>query len=263
MAFNDGYYKYVSASEIKRKAQKKIESLKKKNPGISPVILTGNKIAGTWWGKAWNDNLESYSDYYNRIGRGRSYVRNGAVLDLKIEQGIIKALVQGSRAKPYEVMIVIKPLQSVVWESIVRDCAGKIGTLQELIEGKFPKALAELFTAKGKGLFPEPKEISMGCSCPDWAGMCKHIAAALYGVGARLDNDATLFFKLRSINVGDLISAAIEKKTETMLGKSGSKSSRIIKDSNVNDIFGIELENSGKKKVKTGRVKSQPDKGGS
>ncbi|MFZ5967527.1 MAG: SWIM zinc finger family protein [Bacillota bacterium] len=242
MSYYEGFPGYISAAEKRKKAQESVEKLKKKNPDISPVIITGRKIAKTWWGKAWNDNLESYSDYSNRIGRGRSYVRNGAVLDIKIVEGHITALVQGSRSKPYNVNVTIDPLPKTVWEEIVKDCMGKIESLQELLEGKFPKALSELFTAKGKGLFPAPKEITLACSCPDWANMCKHVAAVLYGVGAKLDERPALFFVLRNINMEDIISETIKQKSQTLLEKSKTKSRRMIDETDISSVFGIDIE---------------------
>lgn len=248
MAYYNGFPKYVTVAEKRQKAQKSVEKLRKKNPNICPVIIAGTKLTKTWWGKSWNDNLESYSDFANRIGRGRSYVRHGAVLDLKITQGEIKALVQGSVSKPYQVTISILPLPSATWQRITKNCAGKIDSLQELIVGKFPKALSEVFIAKGKGLFPASKEIKLQCSCPDGATMCKHIAAVLYGVGARLDDDPTLFFILRNVKVDELISEAISQKTETLLKKSTAKSRRIIEDTDIADMFGIEMETKPKPK---------------
>lgn len=242
MAYYDGFPKYVSVEEKRLKAQKSVEKLRKKNPDISPVVIAGTKLTRTWWGKSWNDNLERYADYANRIGRGRSYVRHGAVLDLQLTEGKISALVQGSAAKPYQVNISIKPLSKDIWETLIKDCAGKIDSLQELIAGKFPKALAELFTAPGKGLFPVPKEISFNCSCPDPARMCKHVAAALYGVGARLDDDPGLFFILRNVNIHELISETVSKKAQTMLNKSKVKSSRVIEDTDIAEMFGIVMD---------------------
>ncbi|MFZ3130937.1 MAG: SWIM zinc finger family protein [Desulfosporosinus sp.] len=248
MAYYNGYPEYVTVAEKRRKALKSIAKLKKKNPDICPVIIEGRTIAKTWWGKSWNDNLESYADYANRIGRGRSYVRHGAVLDLKITQGEIRALVQGSVAKPYQVTISIQPLSNELWQGITKNCAGKIDSLQELIAGKFPKTLAEVFTAKGKGLFPASREIGFRCSCPDGAYMCKHVAAVLYGVGARLDDDPALFFVLRNVKVDDLISDTLSQKTETLLEKSKTKSRRIIEDADISDLFGIEMESKAEKK---------------
>lgn len=238
-----GFPEYVPVAERKRKALDAVRKLKKKNPDITPIIIEGKKLARTWWGKAWNDNLESYSDYANRIDRGRSYVRNGAVLDLKIEKGTVTALVQGSSSKPYKVDIAIRQIEDDLWGKIKKSCEGKIESLQELIDGKFPKALSELFTAKGNGLFPAPKEITLRCSCPDWAVMCKHVAAVLYGIGARLDENPALFFTLRNVNIEELITEAIEGKTKTMLGRAGTKSRRVLEDADVTAMFGVEVEN--------------------
>lgn len=238
-----GFPEYVSVADKKAKAMKTLEKMRKKDPDIAPVIIEGRKLASTWWGKAWNDNLESYSDYENRIGRGRSYVRHGSVLDLRIAAGKITALVQGSMTKPYSIDIVINPLDKSTWETVTKECEGKIDSLQELISGKFPKALSEMFTAHSKGLFPAPKEIRLNCSCPDSARMCKHVAAALYGVGARLDENPALFFTLRNVNIDELVSKAIAQKTETLLKKSDRRSGRVMDEGDISAMFGIEMEN--------------------
>ncbi len=231
--------KYVRKAEKKTKAEKKLAQLKKKQD-VRPVVIEGSAIARTWWGKAWNKNLESYADYSNRIGRGRSYVRSGAVLDLKINAGEIKALVHGSRAKPYSINIKIKKLNKNTWQQVTAECAGKLESLEELLTGKFPKALEETFMQRN-GLFPSPKEIEFDCSCPDWASMCKHIAAALYGVGARLDEDPTIFFTLRGVDTGDLIERTVMSKAEDLLKKASKKSSRIIEGADLSSVFGIDL----------------------
>lgn len=236
------YYDKPTAAEEKERNKKAAEKLIKKNPDISPIIVSGRKLASTWWGKAWNKNLESYSDYSNRISRGRSYVMRGAVLDLKIDSGRIAALVQGTRRAPYEVEIDIKPLDKEVWIQLVKTCEGEIESLSELLEGKFPKALEEIFTAKGRGLFPAPKEIAFHCSCPDYAMMCKHVAAVLYGIGTRLDENPLLFFLLRNVDVDELISKAISQKSETLLKKSRKKSERVIASDDISSLFGIEME---------------------
>lgn len=237
-----GFAPYVSVAEKRKNAEKTIKKLKKKNPDISPVIIEGRNLSNTWWGKAWNKNLESYADYENRINRGRSYARHGAVVDIKISSGNISALVIGSGSKPYEVNIKVDGLSKNTWNDILKKCIGKVHSMEELLGGKFPKVLEELFTSKGKGLFPSPKEIKLNCDCPDWANMCKHVAAALYGVGARLDENPKLFFTLRDVNIDDIITEAINKETETLLEKSKSKGRRVIDDSDVFDMFGIDVE---------------------
>lgn len=242
MAFYHSFPKYVTVAEKRELALLSIEKLRKKNPHIAPVILEGSKLTRSWWGKSWNLNLEGYADYSNRIGRGRSYVRNHAVLDLQITEGSIAALVQGSESRPYKIAISILPLAKANWDAITKECADKLDSMQELIRGKFPQGLSELFTARGKGLFPAPREITLSCSCPDGARMCKHVAAALYGVGVRLDDDPILFFKLRGVNIEELISETITKQTESLLKKSATKSRRVMEADDVSDIFGIDLE---------------------
>lgn len=232
--------KYVCKAEKKAQAEKKLNQLKKKQD-VRPVIIHGSAIARTWWGKAWNKNLERYADYSNRIGRGRSYVRCGAVLDLQINAGEIKALVHGSRAKPYSINIKIKKLNRTAWQRVTSECAGMLESLEELLVGKFPKGLEETFMQRDTGLFPSPKEIDFDCSCPDWASMCKHVAAALYGVGARLDEDPSLFFTLRGVDTGDLVSRTVANKAESLLEKASKKSARIIADADLSSVFGIDL----------------------
>ncbi|MDQ8738720.1 hypothetical protein [Paenibacillus sp. LHD-38] len=255
MAFYNEFPAYVPVAEKKKRAEKAVEKLKKKNAAIAPVVITGRTITRTWWGKAWSENLESYSDYSNRIERGRSYVRHGAVLDLQITQGKIAGLVQGSSSKPYKVEIAIVPLSKETWQAVVTECAGKIDSLQELISGKFPKGLSELFTVKGKGLFPSPKEITLACSCPDSARMCKHVAAMLYGVGARFDEDSALFFMLRGVNVDELISVSLTQKSQAMLEKSKGRGRRVMEDADISDVFGIEIDMGEAEKSKAAEVK--------
>jgi uncharacterized Zn finger protein len=247
--------KYVSVDKKRAKAKKKIKELKKKNPDIQPIIIKGKALAKTWWGKEWNNNLERYADYSNRIGRGRSYVRHSAVLDLKIQSGKVTALVQGSYSTPYSLQITIKPIDKKKWNDIKKSCKGKMDSIKQLVGCKFPKELGDLFTRKNKGLFPSPKEIKFECDCPDWADMCKHVAATLYGIGARLDEDPGLFFVLRKVNIKDLISETVKESKKELLQKAKKKTSRIIKnDSNLSGLFGIDLTDNGL----TQKSKSKP-----
>ena len=256
-----GYYPpYVTVAEKKAKAAKKLKQLKKKNPDIKPILIEGTAIARTWWGKSWNHNLERYADYSNRIGRGRSYVRHGAVLDLQIDSGRVESLVQGTRSKPYSVSVKIKAVNKKIWQDIKAVCEGKLDSLQELLAGKFPKALGEIFMAQGKGLFPSPKEIELSCSCPDWAYMCKHVAATLYGIGTRLDEEPGLFFKLRKVKMKDLVTQAVEDKTRKLLKKAKKKTARVIAESDLADVFGIDMEEpvvSSKKRGKAAKKTSK------
>lgn len=239
MSFYDYDYVHVSVAQKKEKARKSLEQLKRTMPEIEPVDIEGPTIAKTWWGKAWNKNLESYADYSNRIGRGRSYVREGAVLHLKIDSGTIHALVQGSTAKPYQVEIGIDPLGEKTWKQITALCNRRIESLEQLVSGKFPKELERLFTTRQEGLFPAPEEIHFHCSCPDSARLCKHVAAVLYGVGARLDQNPMLLFSLRKMPVAELIKKSIEEKMDSMLKNADKKSPRVIGDDQVFDLFGV------------------------
>lgn len=192
-----------------------------------PVVITGRTIAESWWGRAWCENLERYADYRNRIGRGKAYVRAGAVIDLQISEGRINALVQGSRKAPYRVGITIKPMSKRRSGQVSKRCGSRIENMEELLSGNFPEDLRDLFQGKD-GLFPKPNEISFTCSCPDWARMCKHVAATLYGVGARLDSSPALFFELRGLDIGKFIDVSLEEKTDRLLKKAKRPSRRII-----------------------------------
>ncbi|MDR2532021.1 MAG: SWIM zinc finger family protein [Oscillospiraceae bacterium] len=239
MGWGYGFAPYVPVAKKKADAEKALAALRKKNPNVAPVVIEGRKIAKTWWGISWNKNLESYADYSNRIGRGSTYVKNGMVLDLQIAKGEITAIVCGSGKTPYKVKIKIAELSDKKWKKISEVCSHKIGSVAELAEGKFPEDLAELFMRQGDGLFPSPKEIHLDCSCPDWAVLCKHVAAVLYGIGARLDDDPLLFFTLRDIDFSVLLKKSVEDKIATMLGNAEKKSRRVIDNADLSGLFGI------------------------
>ncbi|MGE3539145.1 MAG: hypothetical protein AB7N91_17160 [Candidatus Tectimicrobiota bacterium] len=242
MRYYDDYPAYVPVAERRARAERKLRQLQKTQPHLKPVRLTGQSLATTWWGKSWNTNLERYADYSNRIDRGRSYVRHHCVLDLQLTAGRITALVQGSRAQPYKVVIKVDPLQASHWATIRAACAGSFDSLRELLAGTFPQALKDLFFAQGSGLFPAPRDIHFDCSCPDWASMCKHVAAALYGVGSRLDDDPGLFFTLRGINIDEIIAQTVTDTTETLLRKAAAPGSNILPDVDLGDVFGLQFD---------------------
>lgn len=238
MGWDWGWRPYVSVAERQYKAEKEIARMKKKGKVISPIRLDGRTIARTFWGKAWCDNLESYSDYENRLPRGRAYVRNGSVMDLQIAPGVANALVSGHEL--YRVEIKITPLKPKAWEHIKAECSGKIDSLIELLQGKLSGGVMEVMTRRQGGLFPAPAEIALKCSCPDWAGMCKHVAASLYGVGARLDEKPELLFVLRQADHLELVSQAAAAKT--IRKAAARKGGRVLETEALSDIFGIELD---------------------
>lgn len=231
-------YEQPDAGELKRKSAASKKKAQAKGKILEPVTIKGRNIASTWWGKAWCDNLEQYADYESRLGRGKRYVRNGSVIDLKIQKGKILARVQGTRKTPYKIEIRISPLSEERCQDILERCGRKLENLEALTGGNFPDDMKELFRGKG-GLFPEPREISFNCSCPDWALMCKHVAAALYGVGARLDENPLLFFELRGIDVGRFIDVALENRVEAMLSNADKKSERIMENTDLGKLFGV------------------------
>jgi uncharacterized Zn finger protein len=226
-----------SVSERRARTVRDRERLAKKGRALSPVMISGRAIATSFWGKAWCENLESYRDYEYRLPRGRSYVRSGAVLDLVVAPGKITALVSGSRPQPYEVDIQIKRLAPASWARVKAECAGEVGSLIELLEGRLSARVMRVVTHREQGLFPKPAEIEMNCSCPDWATMCKHVAAVMYGIGARLDREPQLLFALRQRDHGELIAAATARKvTRRSAGR------KTLDEESLAGVFGIELQ---------------------
>jgi uncharacterized Zn finger protein len=231
-----GWQPYVSVAERRRKAMREIEKHRKKGHTISPVTIDGRTIAKTFWGKSWCENLERYSDYANRLPRGRTYVRNGSVVDLQIKPGSIQALVSGSEL--YEITLKITPVGKQRWKSICEDCAGAIDSLVELLQGRFSKGVMERICRQSQGLFPSPAEIKLSCSCPDWAGMCKHVAAVLYGVGARFDHQPELLFRLREVDEKELI---VKAGKALPLTKQAPAAGKVLGDEDLSDIFGLDM----------------------
>lgn len=230
-----GWAPYVPVAVRRARAAGEMQKLVGKGKEILPVKIAGRKIANTFWGAAWCDHLESFSDFSNRLPRGRTYVRNGSVCHLELSKGCVMAKVNGSSL--YNVEIKIKTLAAPIWDELKQRCAGEIGSLLELLQGRFSKHVMEVVADRNRGLFPQPGEISMKCSCPDWAIMCKHVAAALYGVGARLDDNPELLFLLRGVDHEELIA------TDVRLGVSSSPRGgrRRIAEAALSEVFGIEV----------------------
>jgi uncharacterized Zn finger protein len=225
---------YVPVAERRRQAESNLAKLRKKGPPVAPVRIEGRTIARSFWGKSWCQNLERYSDYANRLPRGRSYVRNGSVVDLQIAKGEVVASVAGSRL--YTTRITVAPVAAAHWKSICRDCAGTVDSLVELLQGRLAKGVMDRVCREGDGLFPSPREIKLSCSCPDWADMCKHVAAVLYGVGARLDEQPRLIFMLRGVDEHDLLAGAGQ---DLPLAK--PKAANVLKDDDVAALFGLDM----------------------
>jgi uncharacterized Zn finger protein len=259
MSWYGGWRPYVPVAQRRRRAAKKVASMRKAGRRISPVEIAGRKIALTFWGDAWCKNLEAYSDYANRLPRGRTYARNGSVIDLQIEPMRVRSLVSGTDI--YNVVIEIKPLAKRRWTEIKGRCAGQIGSLVELLQGSISKGVMEIVTRKSGGLFPSPVEISMSCSCPDWAVMCKHVSATLYGIGARLDNEPEMLFTLRGVDAAEMVEAAVVQPPRT--GK--SRKSRVLASNELSSIFGVDIDISEEDippPARRGRPAGRPKKAG-
>jgi uncharacterized Zn finger protein len=214
-------------------ATRQIKDAERQGRAMSPVSIAGRKIAQTFWGKAWCDNLERYRDFAYRLERGRSYVRSGSVLDLKIEAGKIIAKVSGSSL--YDVAIEIDAVHRDTWRAIQRDCAGGIGSRLDLLGGRLSEPVMARLCADRTGMFPAPSGIRFTCSCPDYATMCKHVAATMYGVGARLDHAPELLFTLRRVSVDELLASAVSELPAT------PSKARVLAADGLASLFGIEL----------------------
>lgn len=236
-----GYKPYVSVAARRAKAKKEMQKLRKKGEKIQPIEISGRIIARSFWGKAWCDHLEEFSDYENRLPRGRTYVRNGSVCHLEVTPGTVQAIVSGSEL--YHINITIKKLPEKKWRAIKKQCSGKIGSLLELLQGKLSSAVMAVVTDTENGLFPSTREIKLNCDCPDWADLCKHLAAVLYGIGTKLDTSPELLFLLRGLDHSELIETGIDLS----LTQGSKKSRRGLASKDLSDIFGIVLHESATK----------------
>jgi uncharacterized Zn finger protein len=237
--YSGGWAPYVPVAERRRKAALAMEKLRTKGAAVSPVMIEGKKIAATFWGKAWCDNLESYRDYESRLGRGRTYVRNGSVVDLQIAPREVTALVSGSEI--YKVKVSIGDLAKARWKVLCADCSGGIDSLVELLQGRFSKGVMERICRQDTGLFPRPSEIRFACGCLDHASMCKHVAAVLYGVGARLDQSPELLFRLRAVDATELLSD-LETALPTM--RTEPDAAKTLAGDDLAALFGLDMAES-------------------
>lgn len=188
-----------------------------------PIIIEGRTISNSWWGQAWCKNIDNYADYDNRLPRGRSYIRSGCVLDLKIENGVIRALVQGSRPKPYKVTINITPFTEKEAKEFEDKCRNNFESIEDFLNGRFPDSFKEYFTSPSLNLFPKVREMRFSCSCPDWAVLCKHVAAVLYGIGRKLDDDPMLLMRLRGIDTATFSENIVNREAEKLALSSNIK----------------------------------------
>jgi uncharacterized Zn finger protein len=227
---------YVPVAQRRARAAREMAKLAKKGAAIQPVHIEGRQIARTFWGQAWCAHLEKFSDFANRLPRGRTYVRNGSVCHLGIKAGVVEAKVSGSEI--YDVRVKISALPGPKWAGLKRRCAGQVGSLLELLQGRLSDHVMAAVTDTKTGLFPGPREMTFKCSCPDWADMCKHVAAVLYGVGARLDEKPELLFLLRGVDHAELVSEEAARKIAARKPKAGR---RTLEEGRLGEVFGIDV----------------------
>lgn len=224
----------------KEEAQRRINQRRKKGESLEPILPAAGgrtKISTTFWGQAWCRHLESFSDYENRLPRGRSYLRSGSVLDLTIAEGSVSATVAGSHL--YETQVTITALPKKDWKQLVAHCSGHVGSMLDLLGGKLGDDTLRLLTDRENGIFPKPRQMRFSCSCPDWADMCKHVAAVLYGVAVRLDQDPSLLFVLRGVDSADLLGEAAASSMQDLADAAGAGAE--LGDADLSALFGIDL----------------------
>jgi uncharacterized Zn finger protein len=236
VGWHGGWAPYVPVAQRRARAAREMARLRRRGNDVQPVQISGRTIAHSFWGEAWCTHLERFSDYANRLPRGRSYLRNGLVCHLAIESGRIQAKVCGTNL--YDVRIKVRPLPRDRWARLKSVCAGKVGSALELLEGRLSDRVMATVTDRDHGLFPGPRELSLDCSCPDWASMCKHVAAVLYGVGARLDAQPELLFVLRAVDHRELLGKV---SARSLVDRTTSDSGRRLPESEVGEVFGIDL----------------------
>ena len=246
MSWGYGWRPYVPVAARRRNAISAMDKLRKKGAPVSPVRIDGRQIARTFWGKAWCSHLEKFSDFSNRLPRGRTYVRSGAVCHLDVKKGEVQAKVMGSRL--YEVKVKIKALPGERWKGVKERCKGQVSSLLDLLQGRLSERVMGVVTDRERGIFPSPKEISLDCSCPDWATMCKHVAGVLYGVGARLDERPELLFLLRGVDHEELVGSA-HAAGVIAKGEKGGKHKK-LSDGDLGEVFGIDLAGSSRTAAK-------------
>lgn len=167
-------------------------------------------FGASWWAKRWIGVLESFN-FGNRLTRGRTYARGGAVLNIDVSVGRVRSKVQGSRPRPYAVEIGIQPLSDTQWQQAIIAMSEQAIFAAQLLAGEMPHEIEQAFAAANVALFPQKSsELITSCSCPDYANPCKHIAAVYYLLGERFDEDPFLIFELRGRNKAAIMTALRE-----------------------------------------------------
>jgi len=189
-----------------------------------------DEFGGTWWAKRWISALERLG-WSNRLQRGRTYARQGNVLEVKVRPGRIDARVQGSRKRPYRVTIHIEPLSDSDWDKAASAMAERALFAARLLAGEMPENIEDAFVQCDTQLFPRSEQdIDMSCTCPDWANPCKHIAAVFYTLGTEFDRDPFLLLLLRGMSREHLLAALREKRAQAAAASAEASAARARAD---------------------------------
>ncbi len=155
----------------------------------------------TWWGEQWLNSLNNI-DYSNRLPRGATYARKGAVKKISIKGNRIAAKVQGTRVRPYNIDIIMPPFFDPELSNFIKELSRRPAIISKMLNRELDPAvlsLAEQFNLK---VFPKQwSDLKMNCSCPDWAVPCKHLASVIYKVSAEIDNNPFLVFSLHNVDL--------------------------------------------------------------
>jgi uncharacterized Zn finger protein len=227
----------TSVKDLRQRAAFFAKKLGDEGVRLTPVKSAKKSISSSFWGQAWNRNLNHYSMFANQLAPGRTFLRNGAVIDLCVEKGTIRGLVAAQSL--CEVAVKARPVDTARWARLVERCSGSVRSLTDLMSGKLPEETLAAITDESAGLFPEPEEITFSCSCPDWTDVCVHVAAVLYGFSLRLDEEPALLFTLRSTDPADLISSATDKFVSDVAAVSDPMVESDMHQ--LEDLFGIDL----------------------
>lgn len=227
---------YDDVRESKERLERQIAKRRQRGERFEALAAPAGqkKLCTTFWGQAWCRNLESYQQYESRLPRGRSYLRQGRVYNLEIESGKLSAVVAGSEL--YETFIHIRPLPEAKWRDMVEASQGQVGSMLDLLAGKLGDGLMRILTDAETGLFPRPEEIRFDCSCPDFADMCKHVSAVLYGVGVQLDTKPEWLFTLRGVDQAELLADAKETAISGLSAPGAD-----LQGTDLSALFGIDL----------------------
>ncbi len=232
--FNDEPDRYVRVQKRRTYARDIAAQLERQGEILTPAVAHGKNIANQFWGRAWCHAIDEWQDCAYRLPGGRSLLKNGGVIDLKISRNSVIARVAADQV--YDVQLHYRDADPYSVAELRSQCAGKLTGLLDFIQGKLSEEVMQYICNPVYGLFPEYGDFKISCTCLDDAVLCRHAAAALYAVATRLDDEPELFFTLRGIDAKDFFEA------EDILTQTGSNSAEGLSADELSKTFGIDIE---------------------